>query len=160
MSLTVPPQRVGTTRFSRDVGAGLFLLVIAALAYAGTLDLPSVWSGVGPGLMPKLVAGLIAVMGVLIMILGLAPSADRLQSITLRGPLFVLGAAVVFAASIRTLGLAVAGPLTWVIAAMADPDSRWMETVLLAVLMTALCVGLFKYALRLPIPLLPFVLGY
>jgi len=94
------------------------------------------------------------------MILGLAPSADRLQSITLRGPLFVLGAAVVFAASVRTLGLAVAGPLTWVIAAMADPESRWVETVLFALLMTVLCVGLFKYALRLPIPLLPFVLGY
>lgn len=160
MSSTVPPQRTHTMRFSRDVGAGLFLLVIAAVAYAGTMDLPSIWSGVGPGLMPKLVAGLVAAIGVLIMLLGLAPSADRLQSMTLRGPVFVLGAAVVFAASIRTLGLAVAGPLTWIIAAMADPDSRWTEIVLFALLMTALCVGLFKYALRLPIPLLPFVLGY
>jgi putative tricarboxylic transport membrane protein len=110
--------------------------------------------------MPKLVASLIAVMGILIMLVGLSPSADRLQSMTLRGPIFVLGAAVVFAASIRTLGLAVAGPLTWIIAAMADPESRWVETVLFALLMTAFCVGLFKYALRLPIPLAPFFLGY
>jgi len=159
MSSTGPPQQA-RTRFPRDVGAGLFLLGIAAVGYAGTIDLPSIWSGVGPGLMPKLVAGLIAAVGVLIMVLGLAPSADRLQSMRLRGPIFILGAAIVFAATIRTLGLAVAGPLTWIIAAMADPDSRWVEIVLFALVMTALCVGLFKYALRLPIPLLPFVLGY
>jgi hypothetical protein len=160
MSTTTPPRRTHPTRFPRDIAAGLFLLLIAAVGYAGTLDLPSIWAGVGSGLMPKLVAGLIAVLGLAIMLLGMAPSADRLQSMTLRGPLFVLGAAVVFAATIRTLGLAVAGPLTWVIAAMADPDSRLAEIILFSVLMTVLCVGLFKYALRLPIPLLPFVLGY
>ena len=159
MSSTGPPQQA-RTRFPRDVGAGLFLLGIAAVGYAGTIDLPSIWAGVGPGLMPKLVAGLIGAVGVLIMVLGMAPSAARLQSMRLRGPIFVLGAAVVFTSTIRTLGLAVAGPLTWIIAAMADPDSRWVEIVLFALVMTALCVGLFKYALRLPIPLLPFVLGY
>jgi hypothetical protein len=160
MSSTAPPQQTGRMHLSRDIVAGLFLVVIAAIGYAGSLDLPSVWAGVGPGLLPKLVAGLIALIGVLIMLLGMTPSAERLQSWTLRGPVFVLGAAVVFAATIRTLGLAVAGPLTWMIAAMADPDSRWTEIVLFAVIMTAFCVGLFKYALRLPIPLLPFVLGY
>jgi len=160
MSTTTPPRRTHATRFPRDIAAGLFLLLIAAVGYAGTLDLPSIWAGVGSGLMPKLVAGLIAVLGLAIMLLGMAPSADRLQSMTLRGPLFVLGAAVMFAATIRTLGLAVAGPLTWVIAAMADPDSRLVEIIFFSILMTVLCVGLFKYALRLPIPLLPFVLGY
>jgi Na+/phosphate symporter len=160
MSSTTPPQQTGGIHLSRDIVAGLFLIVIAGIGYAGTLELPSVWAGVGPGLLPKLVAGLIALVGVLIMLLGMTSSAERLQSWTLRGPVFVLGAAIVFAATIRTLGLAVAGPLTWIIAAMADPDSRWAEIMLFALLMTVLCVGLFKYALRLPIPLLPFVLGY
>lgn len=160
MSLTPPPPRARTTRVPRDVGAGLFLLTIAAVSYAGTLDLPSIWEGIGSGFLPKLVAGLIGITGLLIMILGMAPGAERLQSPSLRGPLFVLGAAIVFAASIRTLGLAVAGPLTWIIAAMADPDSRWAEIILFALLMTAFCIGLFKYVLNLPIPLMPFVLGY
>ena len=52
-----------STRMSRDVCAGLFLLAIAAFGYAGSIDLPSIWAGVGPGLLPKLVAGLIAVLG-------------------------------------------------------------------------------------------------
>ncbi len=149
-----------TTRFSRDVCAGLFLLAISAFGFAGTMDLPSIWAGVGPGLMPKLVSILIAALGVLIMGFGLVPSAERLQAWTLRGPIFVLGSAVVFAATIRTLGLAAAGPLAWIVAAFADRESRMFETILFSALMTALCIGLFKVVLKLPIPLCPPLLGY
>jgi hypothetical protein len=78
----------------------------------------------------------------------------------LRGPIFVLGAAIVFAATIRTLGLAAAGPLAWIVAAFADRESRMFETILFSALMTALCIGLFKVVLKLPIPLCPPLLGY
>jgi hypothetical protein len=149
-----------TTRFPRDIGAGMLLLAIAAFGFAGAMDLPSLWAGVGPGLMPKLVAGLIAALGLLIMSFGFAPRAERLQRWTVRGPVFVLGSVVVFAATVRTLGLAAAGPLTWIIAALGDKDSRLLETILFAILMTALCIGLFKFVLKLPIPLFPVVLGY
>ena len=149
-----------STSMSRDVCAGLFLLAIAAFGYAGTISLPSIWAGVGPGLLPKLVAGLIALLGLLIISLGLLPSAERLQKGAWRGPLFVLGGAIAFAATIRTLGLAAAGPLAWIIAALADRDTRWLETLLFAAIMTALCIGLFKFALKLPIPLCPPILGY
>ena len=160
MPSTASSDQARTTRFPRDIGAGVFLLAIAAFGYAGALDLPSVWSGVGPGLMPKLVAGLIAALGLLIISLGFSPKAARLQRWSVRGPVFVLGSVVVFAATVRTLGLAAAGPLTWIIAALGDKDSRLFETVLFAALMTALCIGLFKFVLKLPIPLLPVVLGY
>lgn len=149
-----------TTRFPRDIGAGLFLLAISAFGFAGAIDLPSIWAGVGPGLMPKLVASLIGVLGLLIITFGFTPNAERLQRWTVRGPVFVLGSVVVFAATVRTLGLAAAGPLTWIIAAIADKESRFLETIFFAGLMTALCIGLFKMVLKLPIPLLPIVLGY
>lgn len=153
-------EQTHTTRFPRDIGAGLFLLATSAFGFAGAIDLPSIWAGVGPGLMPKLVAGLIAVLGLLIMSFGFLPNAERLQRWTVRGPVFVLGSVVVFAATVRTLGLTAAGPLTWIIAALGDRDSRLFETILFAILMTALCVGLFKMVLKLPIPLFPVVLGY
>jgi hypothetical protein len=153
-------EQTRTTRFPRDIGAGLFLLTISAFGFAGAIDLPSIWAGVGPGLMPKLVAGLIAALGLLIMTFGFSPNAERLQRWTVRGPVFVLGSVVVFAATVRTLGLAAAGPLTWIIAAIADRESRFLETIVFAGLMTALCIGLFKMVLKLPIPLLPIVLGY
>ena len=147
-------------RFPRDIGAGLFLLSISAFGFAGAIDLPSIWAGVGSGLMPKLTAGLIAALGLLIMSFGLSPSAEPLQRLTVRGPVFVLGSVIVFAATVRTLGLAAAGPLTWIIAALADKESRLVETIVCAALMTALCIGLFKFVLKLPIPLFPVVLGY
>jgi putative tricarboxylic transport membrane protein len=37
---------------------------------------------------------------------------------------------------------------------------RWKETILFGVLMTAFCIGLFKFALGLPIPLAPWLFGY
>jgi putative tricarboxylic transport membrane protein len=153
-------EQTRTARFPRDIGAGLFLLAIAAFGYAGAVDLPSIWEGVGSGLMPKLMAGLIAALGLLIAGFGFSPTAERLQRWTLRGPVFVLGSVVVFAATVRTLGLAAAGPLTWIIAALADKESRLFETIVFAFLMTALCIGLFKIVLKLPIPLFPVVLGY
>ena len=99
-------------------------------------------------------------MGVLVTALGWLGNADGIGAVAWRGPVFVLGSVMVFAAAIRPLGLAIAGPLAVVIAALADRDSRPMEVVIFAVVMTALCVLLFKYALRLPIPLAPVLLGY
>ncbi|MFM9850720.1 MAG: tripartite tricarboxylate transporter TctB family protein [Hyphomicrobiaceae bacterium] len=160
MPPTASSDQSRTTRFPRDIVAGTFLLAIAAFGFAGAMDLPSMSAGVGPGLMPKLVAGLIAALGLLIMSFGFLPNAERLQRWTVRGPVFVLGSVVVFAATVRTLGLAAAGPLTWIIAALGDSESRPFETILFAILMTALCVGLFKMVLKLPIPLFPVVLGY
>jgi hypothetical protein len=153
-------DQTGTAPCPRDIGAGLFLLAISAFGFAGAIDLPSIWAGVGSGLMPKLVATLIAALGLLIMSFGLSPNAARLQRWTVRGPVFVLGSVIVFAATVRTLGLAVAGPLTWIIAALADKETRFLETIMCAALMTALCIGLFKFVLKLPIPLFPVVLGY
>jgi putative tricarboxylic transport membrane protein len=72
----------------------------------------------------------------------------------LRGPVFVSLAIVAFAITIRTAGLAVAGPLVVVVSGAASPESRPRELVLFAVLITAFCVGLFRYVLGLAIPVL------
>ena len=145
----------------RDVAAGLFLLAVAGLAWWAASDLPFGESaGIGPGLMPKGVALLIGLFGILILGLGFAGERIPLERFALRGPLFVLGSVVVFAATIRTLGLAFAGPLCVIVAALADKDSRVVEVLLFALVTTAFCVGLFKYLLRLPVPLAPMILGY
>jgi CHASE2 domain-containing sensor protein len=73
---------------------------------------------------------------------------------------FVLGAVMVFATTVRTFGLAVAGPLAIIISSLADRQTRPIEVLLFAIGLTAICIGLFKYLLRLPIPLAPFYLGY
>ena len=146
---------------SRDVCAGIFLLIIAGAAFFGIRELPlSDATAVGPGLVPKSVAALIALLGLVIMALGISPASARFEPISVRGPLFVLGAVVIFASLIRPLGLIVAGPLAILFAGGADRDSRPLELILFAIVLSALSIGLFKYLLKLPIPLAPFWLGY
>ena len=147
--------------FNREFGAGVFLLAIAALAYYAAANLRmTLPSGIGPGTMPKASAALIALFGIALVIQGLTTAGEWLEAWPLRGPLFLLGAIVVFGATVRTLGLAVAGPAAVIIASLADRQTRLVEIVPFALLLSAACIGLFKYALRQPIPLAPFWLGY
>ena len=156
-----PHNQTMTRGFNQDVGAGLLLIAIASaglLASSGLrLTLPS---GVGPGLMPRATALILGAFGLLFVIQGLTTLGPRLEAWSLRGMLFLLGAVAVFAASVRPMGLAVAGPLALIIAAMADAETRLREILPFAIVLTAICIVLFKYLLRQPIPLAPFLLGY
>lgn len=153
-----PVRRGG---IARDVIAGLFLIAVAVGAFFGTTDLSfGEGSTIGPGLMPRGVALLLGGVGVLVTALGFLGDRQPIGAVALRGPIFVLGSVVLFAASIRTLGLAFAGPLAVIVSALADRDSRPLEVIAFAVVLTVLCIGLFKFALRLPIPLAPMLLGY
>jgi putative tricarboxylic transport membrane protein len=141
---------------SLDFGGGLFLLAVAAVGYIGAFNLPfGQLSGIGSGLLPKTVSVLVALFGLLLVLQGLFSHGDRLEQWAVRGPVFVLGAVLVFAATIRPWGLIVAGPLAIIISSLADKETRPIEIVLFATVMTAACIGLFKILLRLPIPVFP-----
>jgi putative tricarboxylic transport membrane protein len=145
----------------RDIGAGIFLMLIAAIGIMMTGDLGSGDSvGIGPGLMPLGVSGLLALVGIVVLIGGVSTRNETVSLGSLRGPVFVLGAVALFAATVRPLGLAIAGPIAVVISALADPQSKPLEIAIFTVAITTFCVLLFKYALRLPIPLAPILLGY
>ena len=114
----------------------------------------------GPGTLPKGLAVLLGLLGAALVLTSFYEKGMTLDRWSIRGPLFILGALVVFGLAVRPLGLVVAGPLAIVVSAFASDEVRWGETILFGVLMTAFCVGLFKFALGLPIPLAPWLLGY
>jgi putative tricarboxylic transport membrane protein len=129
---------------------------MGAVGYVGAFSLPVGYlSGIGSGLLPKAIAVLVGVFGLALLVQSLVAGGDRLERFAVRGPIFVLGAALVFAMTIRPLGLAIAGPLAVVISALADKDTRPVEIIVFAILMTIACIGLFKILLRLPIPVFP-----
>lgn len=139
-----------------DFAGGLFLLGIAAVGYIGAFSLPfGQLSGIGSGLLPKVVAVLVGAFGVLLLISSTILDGDPLERWAVRGPLLVIASVMVFAFLVRPAGMIVAGPLCFLVAAMADRDTRPVEAVISAVLSTLACGFLFKEMLSLPIPFDP-----
>ena len=155
------PAGMKRIRSPQDAAAGLFLMALGVIALWGSAGLSMGSLGqMGPGMWPRALAALTALGGIGLFVGAFFTPGAGLERWRLREPLFVLGAAVVFALTIRPLGLVVAAPAVVLIAALASRESRWIEAVIFAVVITALCAGLFKYALGLPIPLAPWLVGY
>lgn len=163
--------RRGVVKSPEDMAAGLFLLLFAVILFAGAWDLKfGQLRGIGPGLMPKVSSILLGAFGVLLFVMSLFTHGSSLQRWSIRGPFFILGSVLIFALTIRgvdfgvfkfpALGLAVAGPLAVIFSGIADKDTKWWEILIYAFALTAGCILVFKYALRLPIPLAPWLLGY
>jgi putative tricarboxylic transport membrane protein len=159
-----------TLRSPQDMAGGLFLIAVGLLGIALTWDLPlGTLRAMGPGMLPRSLGWILAGLGVLLGISALRFDGPRLERWTLRGLFFVMSGILLFGLAIRgfdigpvsvpQLGLVVAGPLLVLVSAMADPDTRWKELVIFAGCMTLFCGLLFKYALNLPIPLAPWLLG-
>jgi len=105
-------------------------------------------------MLPRAMALAIGGAGFLLAALSLLKDGPSLGRWPLRGPIVVTLAVVAFAVTIRTAGLAVAGPLVVIVGGAASPESRPRELVIFGVVLTALCIGLFRYLLSLPIPVL------
>ncbi|MCA0422693.1 MAG: tripartite tricarboxylate transporter TctB family protein [Proteobacteria bacterium] len=151
----------GRIKSPEDFCGAIFLLLICALALWQASELTfGTLRAVGPGLMPTALAVLLAGLACVLMVSSLKDDGPDVSPPSWRGILFVLGAFVAFGLAVRPLGLAVAGPLAVIIAGFASDETRPGETVLFGLGMTAFCIALFKFALGLPIPLAPWLLGY
>ena len=139
----------------QDLVAGASLLAVASLALwaAGPLETGRLGAP-GPGLVPRALAlGLLA-SGALLVVLAFLRPGEPLGRWPLRGPFLIALAVVAFALTIRVPGLVVAGPLAMLVAGAASPETRWRELAIYSVAVTAVCVGLFRALLHLPIPIL------
>lgn len=160
---------------SQDTIAGLVVAAVACLAiYKGyALDIGTL-AEVGPGLFP-------AALGTVLLALSLALVAKGFVSAPKEGLAMpgrwglralggILGALAVFGLLIKgmsfgpvavpALGLSGATPLAVLVAGLADRETRWGELALFAAGLTVFCVLLFRFALSLPLPLAPWLIGY
>lgn len=143
-------------RSAQDYAAGVFIITIALVGVVGSLTLNFRTStGVGPGMMPRATGLILIALGLILMINGMFAKGPPLERWSIRGIIFVLGSALMFAWTIRPMGLIVAGPLAVIISAFADKDTRWFEVILFSVIMTFACIALFSWGLKLPIPIWP-----
>ena len=159
MSTTEPSPRTGPLSFIRspqDFWGGLGLLIFAAIAWWASSNLPG-QSGFafGPGTAPRLFIMLLAINAIGIIAIGVFEAGPAIGHWSIRGPLFVLGAVLVFAVTIRPLGLIISTFSLVVVSAMASEESRWLETIIWGAVLSAFCAFLFPYVLNLPMQLWP-----
>ena len=96
------PPSAGPIKSPLDFGGGVFLVGIGLIGCWAGYDLPfGTLSGIGSGLLPRVVSILVAVFGLLLILQSFLAEGDRLERWHLRGPVFVLGAVLIFAMLIR-----------------------------------------------------------
>jgi len=148
-------ERRRVIRAPQDFVGGLALIAVGLVAFVASrqLDTGRLFA-VGPALLPRGVALLLGILGLGLLASSLLRDGEPLGRWPLRGPIFVFLGVAAFALSVRTVGLVVAGPLVAMVSGAGSPDTRPRELILFAILVTALCIGLFRYVLHLPIPIL------
>lgn len=87
-----------------------------------------------------------------LVVLGIAITFARGVS---RGPIFIIASTLIFAGTIRTLGLVIASFVSIVVCAHATHEVRLKETLIWAAALTLFCTLLFPYGLNLPFSLWP-----
>jgi putative tricarboxylic transport membrane protein len=140
----------------QDVYGGMALILLSLVAFVASNDLPGMRGfAFGPGTAPRLFAFALALLSLGVVVGGLLTRGPEVGAYKIRGVIFIIGAILSFAATIRPLGLVIASFCTMVICAAAAEDIKWRETVIVAVVITTFCAILFPYGLNLPFALWP-----
>src|SRR5215217_7886996 len=136
---------------TRDASAGLIFVAIAALFALGSLRLElGTALRMGPGYFPLVLSGLLAALGVAIIVCSLREAPVPAGAVPMRGLPLILLAPVVFGLTVRGLGLVPAVALVVLLSAFASRRMGVALALALTVGLTAFCVLVFSYGLGLP----------
>jgi putative tricarboxylic transport membrane protein len=143
-------------RGPQDFIGGLALVAIALFALWASSDLQGMRGfSFGAGTAPRMFGVLMLGLGIAIMIVGLVTEGPHLAKYHWRGPLFVSLSILSFALTIRPMGLVVTAFASFLISALGTAETKWKETIIVGMALTAFCSLLFPYALGLPLQMWP-----
>jgi putative tricarboxylic transport membrane protein len=139
-------------RAPQDFVGGLALVALALFALWASSDLQGMRGfSFGAGTAPRMFAFLLLGLGIAVTIVGVTSDGPAISKYHWRGPLFVSTAIVFFAFMIRPMGLIVTALAAFLIAALGTEETKWKETIIVGICLTAFCALLFPYALGLPL---------
>jgi len=130
------------------IGICFFILWAVADLSSGTVK------AMGPGMFPRALAVLLGISGGILIALSFWLDGEPLQQWSFRGPVLISAGILLFALTIRPLGLTIAGMLALVVSGFATPDARPREVFVFSALLTLACVILFRYLLEISISVL------
>jgi hypothetical protein len=139
-----------------DLAFAAFLIALGAFAFALASELSAgTAAAMGPGYVPRALALLIMVYGVVLMARAAVAGWQGFPAIAVRPLLMVCASVALFAILLPIAGLAATSFAVVVCAGFAAYDVRWRENLGLAVALAAFAVLLFVAVLGLPIPIWP-----
>lgn len=126
------------------IGAGLFFVIQSLGLPLGTA------LRMGPGYFPLLLAGLLVILGVVILAQSYRTEGEPIGHLAWRGMLFILPAPVFFGLTVRGLGFVPSLFITAFIACFASHRMTPLGALILSTSVTIFSVAVFSYALGLP----------
>jgi hypothetical protein len=114
----------------------------------------------GPAYFPAVLGGLLAFLGLAILLMSVTVSGPRVDRFHFRPLLLILLGNVAYGYTMKPLGLVLATGVLVFISAFGGHEFKWKEVALLYVVLIVFSVLVFVKGLTLPFPLWPEVLGY
>ncbi len=142
-------------RNPKDFWTGVIFLVMGMAAMLLARDYPiGTTTKMGPGYFPMVLGGLLAIVGAMTLLRGLARPGTAPGRLAWREILLVLAPTLLFGVLLRGAGLVAAVLVLVLASAYASRRFHLGVAVLLGAGMAAFCVLVFVKALGLPIPVL------
>ena len=146
-----------TTSLNRqDLAVGVIFIVIGLFFGAYTYLYPLAMGTarvMGPGYFPAVLAGLLIVLGVVVVATGLVRASPPLPPMPWRGIAVLMPVPILFGLTIRGLGLVPTVAYTTFLAAFASQRMTVRTALWVTVALTVFCALIFHYGLRLPLSL-------
>jgi hypothetical protein len=143
-------------RAPKDFWSGVMFCGFAAVALLAARGYaPGTAGKMGPGYFPLLLGGVLAGLGLILVGRSLVLAGEAVPRIHLLPLAVIAGAVALFGAMIEYCGLVISLAVLTVLTAWAGAQFRVMETVALAAVLIVFSVGVFFYALGLPLNLWP-----
>ena len=145
-------------RAPKDFWSGVMFCAFAAVAILAARGYSLGSAGkMGPGYFPLLLAGLLAVLGLILIGRSLVLDGEPVPRFHLVPLALIAVAVALFGLMIEPAGLVISLAVLTVLSAWAGPQFRLTETVALAAALIVFSIGVFVYALGLSINVWPSI---
>jgi hypothetical protein len=131
------------------IGIGLFFLIVARNYQMGSAV------RMGPAYFPTVLGGILAILGVIIFLQGLATNGPSVPKLSFKPIFFISLALLLFGYLLKPIGFILAIVVMVFVSAFGGHEFKTKEVVILAVVLVIFSVLAFVKGLTLPFPLWP-----
>jgi apolipoprotein N-acyltransferase len=110
----------------------------------------------GPGYFPRVLGGLLMLLGAILSIRSFAETGAPLSGFHWKSIALVLGAVCLFAAIVNIVGLVIATVLLIFVSGYASQEFNVKESIISSVILSTVSVLLFIIGLKLQFPIFPW----